>query len=268
MQSDADPRPEPATATEAIPMPEPVPPPPPLDPPRLLAPVFPLPSVPSFMVPSEAPVGPPLAGGPTPAPNPPVVPTADAAPRVRASTAFLVGATVVSLAADLATKAWAKDWLSAFDPKAHGLRKVEVLKGHIDFIFAQNPGGAWSFLRSLPDSLRRPFFLVVSAAAIVFIISIYQRVHRDQLAMKWGLPLALGGAMGNLADRIRYGWVVDFIDFSMKWGGREHHWPTFNVADIAIVVGVALMAIDMLRTRGLHAHEEHGAPPSQPEPAR
>jgi signal peptidase II len=155
------------------------------------------------------------------------------------------------LIADLATKNWAKTRLDGYDPVAHALRRVGVWKDHVEFVFARNPGGAWSFLRSLPDSLRRPFFLVVSAAAIVFIVSIYQRVYKDQTAMKWGLPLALGGAMGNLADRIRYGWVVDFIDTSVKWGGRDHHWPTFNVADIAIVLGVGLMAIDMLRSRGL-----------------
>lgn len=187
-------------------------------------------TVPSFMVIGAA---------------PPPAPPAPPPPRRRASLGFLVLVTLVSLTADLATKGWAKGRLSGFDAKAHGMKKLEILKGHVEFIFAQNPGGAWSFLRGLPDSLRRPFFLVVSAAAIVFIISIYQRVYRDQTAMKWGLPLALGGAMGNLADRIRYGWVVDFIDFSMRWGGREHHWPTFNVADIAIVVGVLLMAVDM-----------------------
>jgi signal peptidase II len=187
---------------------------------------------------------------------------------------FLVIVTAISLAADLTTKGWAKAQLSGYDPKAHGLRRMEVVKGYVDFIFAQNPGGAWSFLRGLPDSLRRPFFLVVSAAAIVFIVSIYRRVYRDQTAMKWGLPLALGGAMGNLVDRIRFGWVVDFIDFSLKWGGREHHWPTFNVADIAIVVGVGLMAIDMLRTRGLHPEEGAALGPQAPagptpaEPAR
>jgi signal peptidase II len=77
--------------------------------------------------------------------------------------------------------------------------------------------------------------------------------------MRWGLPLALGGAMGNLADRVRYGWVVDFIDVS--WKG--HHWPTFNVADIAIVIGVGLMAVDMARARGLR-HTEEQAPHSAP----
>jgi signal peptidase II len=215
----------------------------------------------------EGDVPPPSAPVPSfPVPSylapPPAAPTAPQAPRQRATTLFLVAVTLASLVADLATKHWAKTRLDGYDAVAHSLKRVEVWKGHVDFIFAKNPGGAWSFLRGLPDSLRRPFFLVVSAAAIVFIISIYQRVYRDQTAMKWGLPLALGGAMGNLADRIRYGWVVDFIDASMKWGGREHHWPTFNVADIAIVLGVGLMAIDMLRTRRLHAHED--APPSGP----
>jgi len=187
-------------------------------------------------------------------PDPPTMtPLPDQPPVERprpASITFLVVVTVLSLAADLVSKYFAKSRLSGFDGKSHALHRVEVWKGHLDFIFAQNPGGAWSFLRSLPDTLRRPFFLVVSAAAVVFIISIYRRIGADQRAMKWGLPLALGGAMGNLVDRMRYGWVVDFVDVYITRGGREHHWPTFNVADVGIVVGVGLMAIDMLWVRG------------------
>ncbi|MFO0758266.1 MAG: signal peptidase II [Byssovorax sp.] len=196
---------------------------------------------------------------------------ASASARKPASMTLLVVVTVVSLAADLASKWWAKSHLSGYDTKARTLKKFEVIKDHVDFIFAQNPGGAWSFLRGLPDTLRRPFFLVVSASAIVFIVSIYRRVHADQRAMKWGLPLALGGAMGNLVDRIRYGWVVDFVDVYLKRGGREHHWPTFNVADIAIVVGVLLMAIDMIGSRGhrprmLDLHDTPAPAPPAPIP--
>lgn len=190
---------------------------------------------------------PPQPSPPTMTPFPDHPPSAPVQP---ASITFLVVVTVVSLAADLVSKYFAKSRLSGLDAKTHTMHRFEVWKDHFDFIFAQNPGGAWSFLRGLPDNLRRPFFLVVSAAAIVFIVSIYRRIGNDQRAMKWGLPLALGGAMGNLVDRIRYGWVVDFVDFYVKRGGREHHWPTFNVADIAIVVGVGLMAIDMLWIRG------------------
>lgn len=176
----------------------------------------------------------------------------------RASILFLTIVTVVSAAADLGTKWWAKGRLSGVDMKGLGPRKIEVIKDHFDFIYALNPGGAWSFLRSMPEVLRRPFFLFISAAAIVFIVSVYQRVRPDQRLLRWGLPLALGGAIGNLVDRIRYGSVIDFIDFYVVRGGREHHWPTFNVADIAIVVGVGLMAIDMLFSRRT---ADHAPPP-------
>lgn len=202
----------------------------------------------------------PLAAPPPPAHDPFLL-AYEPPPEQRASTTFLAVVTVLSLAADLVTKGWAKARLSGAGLHFHGRKPLVVWKDHFDFIFAQNPGGAWSFLRSLPDTLRRPFFLVVSAAAIVFIVSIYRRVHRDQTAMRWGLPLALGGAMGNLVDRIRYGWVIDFIDFHHK----GHHWPTFNVADIAIVVGVALMGIDMARHR--HAHPGEGHAPAAVPPA-
>jgi signal peptidase II len=163
--------------------------------------------------------------------------------------------------ADLGTKEWAKRALAGPDLK-RGAKHIEVIRDHVDLIFAQNPGGAWSFLRSVPDGLRRPFFLFVSAAAIVFIVKVYRRLDRRQWAMRWGLPLALGGAIGNLADRIRYGWVVDFVDVYTKRGDSELHWPTFNVADIAIVVGVGLMAVDLLSLR----RSKHG--PARADPPK
>src|SRR5439155_4335250 len=91
-----------------------------------------------------------------------------------------------------------------------------------------------------------PFFLLVSALAIGFIVTLFSRLQPRQRALKWGLPLVLGGALGNVFDRIHYGWVIDFIDVHVVRGGIEHHWPTFNVADIAICVGVGLMAVDMM----------------------
>lgn len=160
--------------------------------------------------------------------------------------------------ADLGTKEWAKRALAGPDLK-RSAKHFEVIRDHFDFIFAQNPGGAWSFLRSLPDGLRRPFFLFVSCAAIVFIVKVYRRLERRQWAMRWGLPLALGGAIGNLADRVRYGWVVDFMDIYTKRGADELHWPTFNVADIAIVVGVGLMALDLLSLRRNKPEGERGS---------
>src|SRR4051812_43083209 len=108
---------------------------------------------------------PPPAEAPPPA-APELPPSAHVAPPARPpSMVFLSIVTVISLAADLVTKGLAKGHLTGFDAKLKGIRKLTVIKDHFDLIFAQNPGGAWSFLRGLPDTLRRPFFLVVSAAA-------------------------------------------------------------------------------------------------------
>ena len=117
-------------------------------------------------------------------------------------------------------------------------------------MFAKNKGGAWGLLQEESESIRKPFFLLISVAAIAFIFSLYRRLNRKQTALKWGLPLVLGGALGNLIDRIRYGHVIDFIDWHAgQLVGSSYHWPTFNVADIVIVVGVGLMAVDMFTTR-------------------
>jgi lipoprotein signal peptidase len=169
---------------------------------------------------------------------PPIVST----PKYHPSYVFLAVVSAISLAADLLTKLWAERRLDGPDAYFH---PVELIKGHLDFVLAKNRGGAWGLLQDTPEYVRRPFFLLVSALAITFIVSLYRRLAPNQRALRWGLPLVLGGALGNLVDRIRYSHVIDFIHAHAKWGGRDHSWPTFNVADIAICVGVGLMAIDM-----------------------
>jgi len=177
---------------------------------------------------------------------------------------FLIVVTVVNLVADVATKQWIKHHFeqNALDRAS---RKIEVIPNYMNLIFATNKGGAWGILQGETESLRRPFFLIVSVAAIVFILSLYRKLTPGQRALKWGLPLVLGGALGNLIDRILYGWVIDFIDCYTKVGADEKHWPTFNVADIAICVGVGLMAIDMFTTReqpeGLTSTAPRAEPP-------
>ena len=119
-------------------------------------------------------------------------------------------------------------------------RIVEVLPSHLRFVYAENPGAAWSFMATASPAVRFWFFTVVSSAAIVLllVLSVMQPDGR------WGPLLAytsvLGGAVGNLVDRVRTNFVVDFID--MYWGSS--HWPTYNVADIGIAVGIALLLID------------------------
>lgn len=179
------------------------------------------------------------------------------------SFAFLFWVAVISLAADIASKTWAEQNLVGYPGT------VDVWPNHMTFVLARNRGGAWGLLQSTEEGLRRPFFLVVSAAAIAFIMTLYRRLQPRQRALKWGLPLVLGGALGNVYDRIRYGEVIDFIDVHMHWGGQVHHWPTFNVADIAICIGVGLMAIDMFSSKRSKSPASADVPsePAQDSPA-
>ena len=112
--------------------------------------------------------------------------------------------------------------------------------------------------------------------AIGFIVSLYRKLMPHQWALKWGLPLVLGGALGNLVNRLQFNYVVDFIDFRAGWvrwlNGflSQHprdHWPTFNIADIAIVAGVVLMAIDMFTPAPKALVAVGGAPVSGPQAA-
>jgi lipoprotein signal peptidase len=163
--------------------------------------------------------------------------------RPRPSYVFLALVSILTLASDVASKAWAERHLDGYP----GI--VEIWRNHITLVLAKNRGGAWGLLQSTSENVRRPFFLLVSVAAIAFIMTLYRRLQPRQRALKWGLPLVLGGALGNVLDRIRYGHVIDFIDCHGMVKGMDRHWPTFNVADIAICVGVGLMAIDMFTSK-------------------
>ena len=117
-----------------------------------------------------------------------------------------------------------------------------VVSGYFDITFVLNPGAAFSFLATLSERVRNPFFIAISISAIVLIVIYHARfAHQHRLA-SFALSLVLGGATGNLLDRLRYGVVVDFLDVHI----HQYHWPVFNVADSAISVGVSLMLLDML----------------------
>jgi signal peptidase II len=135
--------------------------------------------------------------------------------------------------------------VAAFMGVHHPVRegRVVVSESFWSFIYAENPGAAWSFLRDAPEYFRTPFFLVVSLAAMVFIIFYFRKTTDPQWLLRLALALVFGGALGNFFDRVRLGYVIDFIDWHWYSG---YTWPTFNVADSAITVGVIIMAADML----------------------
>jgi signal peptidase II len=137
-------------------------------------------------------------------------------------------------AADQATKVWAVGNLPLFEPRA-------VLPGWFDLVYVRNPGIAFSLLSGLESGWVKPLLILATLAAVCALAA-YLRYLPVKGPARSGLGLVLGGAVGNLIDRARLGYVIDFID--LHW--RNLHWPTFNVADIGITVGAALLVADMI----------------------
>jgi signal peptidase II len=117
----------------------------------------------------------------------------------------------------------------------------EPITTYFNLVMVYNKGAAFSFLSDQPG-WQRYFFTGVSVIASVFILWMLKR-NPDQRLFCWALALILGGAIGNLIDRVAYGHVIDFLDFHVHgW-----HWPAFNVADSAITVGAILFVLDEFR---------------------
>ena len=115
------------------------------------------------------------------------------------------------------------------------------LTSFFNLVLAYNKGAAFSFLAA-ESGWQRYLFTGISVAASLFLLYLLKK-HAAQRLFSWGVSLILGGAIGNLIDRILYGQVIDFLDFHVKtW-----HWPAFNVADSAICIGVLLFVLDELR---------------------
>lgn len=115
------------------------------------------------------------------------------------------------------------------------------LTSFFNLVRAHNSGAAFSFLAGA-GGWQRLFFITVASIASAVIFHLLRKHHRQTL-FSLALSLVLGGALGNLIDRIRWGYVVDFLDFFYG----SYHWPAFNVADMAITGGVMLLILDSLR---------------------
>jgi signal peptidase II len=116
-----------------------------------------------------------------------------------------------------------------------------VVTSFFNVVLAYNRGAAFSFLAGA-DGWQRYFFTAIGVAAVGYIIYLLRR-HAGQRLFCWALTLVMGGAVGNVIDRVLYGHVVDFLDF--HYAGV--HFPAFNVADMAITLGAILLIVDELR---------------------
>jgi signal peptidase II len=153
---------------------------------------------------------------------------------------LLLAAVLVSLPLDQITKYLIYTNLSYAE-------RIQVVEGFFYLTHVRNTGAAFGLFSGAPEPLRLAFFIVVSLVAVGIILSFFSQLAPGDRLSALSLGLILGGASGNLVDRLHFGEVVDFLHFKL-WGG--YAWPDFNLADTFIVVGVALLVLELLAHEG------------------
>jgi len=108
--------------------------------------------------------------------------------------------------------------------------------------YVENPGAAWGLFRGMSEGLRNAFFTAISLGAVVFILLYYRKLEERQRYLQVALAFVISGAVGNFIDRVARRYVIDFIEWHW-WNRPDIRWPTFNLADSLIVVGVALLVL-------------------------
>ena len=134
---------------------------------------------------------------------------------------------------------------------------LSVINGFFDITYVRNYGAAFGILSGSQPTFREIFFLSMPPVALVIILLILRGVPQNDRLQIVGLSLVFGGAIGNYIDRIRFRYVIDFLDFHFK---NKFSWPAFNVADSAIVVGVGILLVHMI------IHKEAESSPQKPGP--
>jgi signal peptidase II len=149
----------------------------------------------------------------------------------------LTGAVVFVL--DQLTKLWVQQAIPVWE------KGFTVIPDFFDIVHILNRGAAFGFLNRHDIDWQRPFFIVVSVLAVGLIWVLARSQEDDGPFYEYGLGLILGGALGNLLDRVRLGVVVDFLDFYLG----EWHWPAFNVADMGICLGAGALLVSFYQQR-------------------
>ena len=150
--------------------------------------------------------------------------------------AFSVALAVVVL--DRLSKWIVETYVSAMDT-------LHVIPGFFDIVHSENRGVAFGLFNDSTSEWRTTLLIVLSLAAVVFVSSMLWRPEKLDRWSFWGLALILGGAAGNVFDRIMWGRVTDFLDFYLG----SYHWHTFNIADSAIVIGSGFLLLDLFRPK-------------------
>jgi len=150
----------------------------------------------------------------------------------------------------IAAVVFVSDQLTKFAASDYLTRHGDVqLTSFLNFALVHNTGAAFGFLSSA-SGWQNIFFIVVASIACMAILWMAWRLKADDFLLGAGLMLVLGGAAGNLTDRLFHGYVIDFIDVYF----RTWHWPAFNVADSAITVGAVMLLLDAMGPNSTKGH--------------
>ncbi|HXQ22136.1 MAG TPA: signal peptidase II [Candidatus Acidoferrales bacterium] len=145
---------------------------------------------------------------------------------------FVLSVAAVVVLLDQATKWYIRHTVSLYE-------SIAVIDSLFHITYVRNSGGAFGLLAGSSQALRLPFFLLVSLIAVVVLLFFVRRVEPGHRWLLFALGAILGGALGNLVDRMASGAVTDFLDF--HWHG--YHWPAFNVADSCITTGMVILLL-------------------------
>ncbi|MCB0333470.1 MAG: signal peptidase II [Bdellovibrionales bacterium] len=126
--------------------------------------------------------------------------------------------------------------------------QIEIIPGFFNLTLAYNPGAAFGMMADLPDGTRQLVLAGVTLLALCVVFYFLAKDYYHDVVAQSALGLILGGALGNIIDRVRIGVVVDFLDVYLK----NYHWPSFNVADSAICIGVGILVFRKPASRARH----------------
>lgn len=136
-------------------------------------------------------------------------------------------------------------WLISSHLSLHQARPI--IPGVFSLVLVQNRGMAFGIFSQSKSGFPYYFLLATTIVAIVVILCFFCWTKGNRPWLTVGLSIILGGATGNLIDRLRFGYVIDFFDFFLK----DYHWPAFNLADSAVTAGTCWLFINIMRGRGL-----------------
>ena len=193
---------------------------------------------------------------------------------------ILIVVGVLSVVADQGTKIWARHSLPvighgtnngvcvipedmAVVPPLCGGAAVTVIDGYWDWRLSMNHGSAFGLFANSPQ-IARWFLSLVGIGAVIAMFIMMKKSREDQTILHWALALVVGGAVGNLLDRMYFGVVTDFV----LWHYHAKEWPVFNVADVVLVVGVGLMFIDIQKEKNRDKRSKKEKSQARDEAAR